>query len=165
VAVSGSVPWSASVLVAGATAMLESVAAVTVTVVWPTMLPIVAVTMLVPGASVVATPPEVSETAAGALESHVDEEVTSATDPSEYVPVAVKGKVTLAPNTGLVGVSAIDVSDAPLTCSAAVPEIVPTVAVIVTDPAAMPCAVPPDTEAMPGVDELQAAAAVTSWVV
>ncbi len=71
--------------------------------------------MLVPEATVVATPAGVIVSVLVSLDDHIAVAVTSAIDASEYVAMAVKGKVTPVPKTGAVGVNAIETSFAPVT--------------------------------------------------
>jgi len=166
VAVKGTEPLMASVLVDGVTVMAINVAALTVNVVEPESLPTVAVMVVLPAFSVVARCVASSEATVGALEVKVALLDTSDTVPSEKVPVAKNCCVTPTPSVGLVGVTAMETSVALVTVRAPEPVILPTVAVIVLDPAPRPVATPLcETLAIRAFDDVQPAVSVTSWVV
>lgn len=89
--------------------------------------------------------------------------------PSEKVPVAVNCWVVPRAILRLVGVTAMDTSEAAVTVRVVVPEIVPDVAVIVVEPVAAGVANPCEPAALlmaatPVLDELHAAAVVRFWV-
>ena len=111
-------PPTASVFVAGVTAIESSVALVTVSVVEPEIVPTAAAIVVVPALSVLALCVVASMLATlGALELNVAFAETSATEPSEKEPVAVNTCVTPTPSVGLVGVTAIETSVALVTVS------------------------------------------------
>lgn len=158
----------------GVTWIDVSAAAVTVSVVVPLVVPCVAVITVVPVATDVARPcePGAFETVAVAAvpEFHVTSAVRSCVDASVYVPVAVSCFVRPSGMLGFVGVTAIETSVAGVTVSAAVPLIVPSVAVIVVAPTAAAVARPRE----PAAFEIVAVATrlddhvtcvVRSWVV
>ncbi len=93
---------------AGVTAIDWSVTAVTVTVVEPATLPLVAVTVADPGATAVISPVLETVTTPASEEVQAAEGVRSCVDWSEYVPVAVSWSVVPAPSEGLDGVIPID---------------------------------------------------------
>ena len=93
---------------AGVTAIDWSVTAVTVTVVEPATLPLVAVTVADPGATAVISPVLETVTTPASEEVQAAEGVRSCVDSSEYVPVAVSWSVVPAPSEGLDGVTPID---------------------------------------------------------
>ncbi len=161
------VPLMAIVLVAGVTAIETRVAEVTVSVVEPLSMPMVAVIVVEPDATEVAAWLVASSVATVVvLEVQVASLDTSETVPSENVPVAVKGTVTATPTVGLVGESAIETRLAEVTVSCAVPVTEALEAVIVLLPAASPVATPV-LAILPvvGLDEVHVAVAVTSCVV
>jgi hypothetical protein len=108
VAVNCRVSPVASEELAGVTAMDTKVAAVAVSPVDPWMLPEVAVMVVVPGATAVASPAALIVAAAGVLEAHVTLAVSFCVVPSLNVPVAVNCCVVPAASEGFVGVTAID---------------------------------------------------------
>ena len=85
--------------------------------------------------------------------------------PSVYVPVAMKGCVLPTGMTGIAGATAIDTSVAGVTVTIVVPEIEPTLAVMLLVPVATLLTSPwLFTVAMPGLFELQVAVLVRSNV-
>ena len=92
---------------AGVTAMDWSVAAVTVSVVLPEILPAVAVVSDEPTPTPVARPLATTVATEVVPEVHVTEEVMFRDVPSEYVPVAVNCFVNPAGVDGLAGVTAM----------------------------------------------------------
>src|SRR5882724_2924917 len=129
------------------------------------MAPTLATTMLVPGAIVAPTPAPVMANVPVSLDVQAATGVTSATEPSEYVAVALKGIVTPTPTTGAVGVTAIDTKVAGVTVRFAVPATAPTAAEMVVTPGTTARARPPATVATLAFDELQVADVVMSWCV
>jgi hypothetical protein len=144
--------------------MDRSSAGVTVTVVVPPVDPMLAVTMLVPGATVVPTPPAVSMSVPVSLDVQVAVLVTSPMEASEYVAVARNAIVTPTPTTGDVGVTAMETSVAVVMVRLAVPETESSVAWTVVDPAVSPRAWPDaETDATAPLPDAQVADVVTSW--
>jgi hypothetical protein len=159
---------------AGVIAMDTSVAAVTVSVVDPDMLPSVAVIVVEPGVSDVARPlepPALLMVATPAVnEFQVTDVVRFCVVPSEYVPVAVNCRVVPSTMLGFAGVIAMDTSVAAVTVSVVDPDVPPNVAVIVVVPADADVARPlePDallTVATPAVNEFQVTVVVRFCVV
>jgi hypothetical protein len=165
VAVNCCVSPLATLGVAGVTAMEASTAGVTVSVVFPVMLPEVAEIVVVPTATVVARPPAAMVAVAVLDEAQVTEAVRFCVVLSVYVPVAVNcGAIPLA-TLGLAGVTAIETSAAPVTVSVVFPVTVPEVAEIVVVPAATVVARPPAAiVAVVVLDDAQVAVAVRSCV-
>lgn len=156
---------------AGATTeMVARTAAVAVSVVLPATPARLAVRVLVPGAVAMNTPLP-SEVATEALEDvHVAVLVRSALVPSEYFPVAVSCVVSPAATLGFDGLTVMDDSvtgaNIAVTVRVAVPETLATEAVTVDVPGATHVARPlPPTVTAAGLEELQAASAVTSRLV
>ncbi len=127
---------------AGVTAIDCSVAALTVSVVEPLMVPDTAVMVVVPIAIPVASPLALIAAVDVALELHVAVAVRFEVLPSLNVPVAVNCCVSPAATDGLTGVTAIDCSMAAVTVSVVVPLMAPDVAVTVVVPTATPVARP-----------------------
>ena len=128
---------------AGVTAMLVSVAAVTVSTVEPLTLPNVALMVDVPIATPWASPLALMVAVAGVADAQVTEPVMTAVVASEYVPVATNCWFVPAAIDGLAGVTEMLVRVAPATVSTVEPLTLPSVAVIVLVPAATPWARPP----------------------
>jgi len=128
---------------AGVTAMLVSVAAVTVRTVEPLTAPSVALMLLVPTATPWARPLVLMVATEVVAEAHVTEPVMTAVELSEYVPVAVNCWLAPATIDGLAGVTAMLCRVADVTVSTVEPLIRPDVALIVVVPAATPVASPP----------------------
>ena len=126
--------------------MDTSVADVTVSVVDPDVLPVVAVIVVDPAATDVALPLEPAALLIAATAVDDDFQVTAVVrfcvELSEYVPVAVNCWVVPLTMLELAGVTAMDTSVAEVTISVAVPETLPDVAVIVDEPAATDVANP-----------------------
>ena len=120
---------------AGVTAMDTSVAAVTVSVVLPTMLPLVAEIVLVPAFSADARPAPVIVAVVSVPDAHVTLPVKFCVELSLYVPVAVNCCVLPAATDGSAGVTAMDTSVAAVTVSVVLPTMLPLVAEIVLVPA------------------------------
>jgi hypothetical protein len=117
-------------------------AEVTVKVVLPMIEPKVAVIVVVPAETQVATPLALMVANAVLDEFHVTDAVMSCEVPSEYVPVAVKRLVNPAATEEFGGVIAMEPSVAEVTVNDALPAMEPEVAVIVAVPAAPPVARP-----------------------
>ena len=119
---------------AGVTAMEERVAAVTVRIVLPEILPWVAVMVTAPAVTAVAKPlvsiwaHDVSD------ELQVTCAVISSVVPSEYVPMAMNCRLTGTGMLGVAGVKAMEERVAVFTVRAPLPEILPWVAVMVAAP-------------------------------
>jgi hypothetical protein len=119
---------------AGVTAMEERVAAVTVRIVLPEILPWVAVMVTAPAVTAVAKPlvsiwaHDVSD------ELQVTCAVISSVVPSEYVPMAMNCRLTPTGMLGAVGVTAMEDRVAAVHVRAVLPEILPWVAVIIAVP-------------------------------
>jgi hypothetical protein len=143
VAVNCCVPPAVTVGFAGVTAMDTNVAAVTVSVVLPTMLPFVAEIVLVPAFSADARPALLIVPVALVPEAHVTLPVRFCVELSLYVPVAVNCSVFPATTDGLTGVTAMDTSVAAVTVSVVLPTIPPLVAEIELVPAFSADARPP----------------------
>lgn len=140
---------------AGVTAIDCSVAAVTVSVVFPEILAMVAVMSDDPAAALLARPLAVIVATAVVPEVQMTEDVMSCVVPSEYEPVALNGSAIPTATLGLAGVTAIDSRVAVVTVRAAAPEMLPDVAVMTDEPAvtlvASPLAEIVATEAVPEV--------------
>jgi hypothetical protein len=149
--------------------MDTSVAAVMVRDVVPEMLPDIAVTVVEPTATAVASPLDPIIATLVLEELQVTAPVKSCVVSSEYVPVAVNCWVVLLEIAGSGGVISMDTSVAVVMVRDVVPEILPDVAVIVVEPAATAVASPLYPAALLMVaappDELQVTASVTSCVV
>jgi hypothetical protein len=151
---------------AGVTAIDCNVAAVTVSVVEPTMEDDVAEIVEVPAAAPVASPAAVIVAAAVFDELHVAVLVRFWVVPSLKVPVAVNCWVAPLVIVGFEGVTAIDCSVAAVTVSVVEPFTVPDVALMVEVPTPAPVASPAAViVATVVVPELQVAVAVRFWVV
>ena len=154
----------------GATVSVVSVALVTVTPVDPTTPANVAVMVEVPGATPITMPalPVATLTVAtdGAEEVHVTELVRFCVLPSANVPVAVYCMATCAGKLEATGVTAMDCSAEDSTMTLAVLAMLPSVAVIVAEPADCPVAWPADViDVTRGSDVLQITTLVMFWVV
>ena len=119
----------------GVTAMDTNVAAVTVSVVLPTMPPLVAEIVLVPAFSADARPALVIVAVVSVPDAHVTLPVKFCVELSLYVPVAVNCCVLPAATDGSAGVTAMDTSVAAVTVSVVLPTMLPLVAEIVLVPA------------------------------
>ena len=163
-------PWVA-LLPAGLTAIeviVAVVAFVTVNMVAPVTAPILAEILLAPGATAVASPPDVTVATLGMDVPQVEIEETLLVEPSLQVAVAVNCKVVLCATVVLAGVTTMDliVAAPPLTVNVVDPVTLPTAAAIVVDPAVSAVARPPELMlAIPVDDDVQAAVAVTLLVV
>jgi len=157
----------------GVTEIDVNVAAVTVSVFDPEIVPDVAVIVVEPAATAVANPfepvmlPMVATLVVDELQ--IADDVRFWVLPLEKVPVAVNCCVVPGAMFALAGVTAIDTSVAAVTVRVADPDIAPDVAVIVVEPAATAVANPFDPAvllkvATPVLDELQAAVDVRFWV-
>jgi hypothetical protein len=130
------------------------------------MVPEVAVMVVVPAATAVASPLLLIVAVAGLDEVQVTELVISWVVPSENVPVAVNCWVAPPVTFGLAGVTAMEDRVAEPTVRSVLPETVPEVAVMVVVPAARAVASPLLLiVAVAGLDELQVTWVVISWVV
>ena len=140
---------------AGVTAIDCSIAAVTVSVVFPEILAMVAVMNDDPAAALVARPLAVIVATEVVPEVQMTEDVMSCVVPSEYAPVALNGSVIPTATLGLAGVTVIDSSVAVVTVRVAFPEMLPDVAVMTDEPAvtlvARPLAEIVATKAVPEV--------------
>ena len=138
--------WFAPIAItglAGATAMLTRVAAVTVKVVLPLTLPSVALMLDVPAATPVARPVVAPMVATEPVaDAQLTEPVRSAVVASEYVPVAVNCWFVPAAIDGLAGVTAMLCRVAPVTVRTVEPLMSPNVALMLLVPAATPWARP-----------------------
>ncbi len=150
-----------------------SVAAVTVSVVDPDMLPDPAVIVVEPAATGVATPLEPAALLIVATpvldELQVTDVVRFRVEPSEYVPVAVNCWVVPLATLGLAGVTARETSVAGVTVRVVDPDMLPDPAVIVVEPAAAGVATPLEPAALlivatPVLEELQVTDVVRFWV-
>jgi hypothetical protein len=159
---------------AGVIAMDTNVAGVTVSVVEPAMLPRVAVIVVAPVATDVASPWEPASLLIVAAfvfeEFHMTDAVRSCVVWSEKVPVAVNCRLVPFATFGFVGVTATDTNIAGVTVSVVEPEMLPEVAVIEVEPVATAVASPWEPAALLIVaalafEELQMTEAVRSCVV
>ena len=143
-----------------------SVAAVTVRVVLPEMLPEVAEIVVFPAAAAVARPAVLMLAAAGVPEAQVTSEVMFLVLLSEYVPVARYCTVVPAGVDWFAGVTAMDFRVAAVTVRTVLPETLPEVAVMVELPTASADARPPEALmlATAGVPEAQVTDPVMSLV-
>jgi len=151
---------------AGVTAMEVKTAAVTVRTVFPEILPWVAAMVTTPTTTPVAKPPVSIWVTDIFDEAQMTCVVISKLVPSEYAPVAVNCWLTPAGMLGLAGVKAMEDRVAEFTVRAALPEILPWVAVMFAGPTATAVARPlPLTVATDVFDELQVTCVVISSVV
>ena len=156
---------SGRVGIAGVTAIETSTAAVTVTVVEPVIVPEVAVTVVLPKDTLLATPRLFTVAMVGVALLQVTVVVKFRVLPSLYVPVAVNGRVVPKANDGFAGVTAIETKTGCPTVSVAEPAIEPEAAVIVAVPTLAPVARPPAAIVAIDVgDELQVTLLVKFWV-
>jgi len=114
----------------------------TVAVVLPLTEPEAAVMVVVPRLRAVARPLTVIDATLVFEEVHVAVPVMSCVVPSEKVPVAVNCCKVPSGMEGFVGVTAIEVTVAPVTVKSAFPKTFPEAAVMVEVPAANPMARP-----------------------
>jgi stage V sporulation protein SpoVS len=126
---------AAIVGLAGVTAIDTSVAAVTVSRVFPLTLPSVALIVVLPAFSAEAKPTLLIVAVVVLDEAHVTLAVRFCVELSLYVPVAVNWSVPPAATDGFTGVTAIDTSVAAVTVSRVFPLTLPSVALIVVLPA------------------------------
>ena len=119
---------------AGVTAIDTRVAFVTVNVVEPTTLPLVAVIVEVPAFTAVARPAAFIVATVVVPDAHVTLAVRSCVELSLNVPVAVNCCVPATMMVGVAGVTAIDDSVAAVTVKVVEPTTPPLVAVIVEEP-------------------------------
>jgi len=122
--------------------MDTSVAAVTVNVVLPETLPLVALIVVLPTLSAEARPPPLIVAVVVLDDAHVTLAVRFCVELSEYVPVAVNCCVLPATTDGFAGVTAMDTSVAAVTVKLVFPDTLPLVALIVVDPIPAPVATP-----------------------
>jgi len=136
----------------GVTAIEDRVAFVTVSVVVPETAPRVAVIVLEPTATDVASPLKPAALLIVATdpfeEPHVTNDVMSCVVVSEKVPVAINCFVNPCAMLGLVGVAVMDTSAALVTLSVVVPAMNPDIAVIVVEPTATDVARPLEPAAL-----------------
>ena len=135
VAVNCCVPPAATDGFTGVTAIELSVAAVTVSVVEPVTLPLVALIVEVPAFNALARPEALIVAVVVLEDAHVTVVVRFCVVPSLYVPVAVNCCVPPAATDGFTGVTAIELSVAAVTVSVVEPVTLPLVALIVEVPA------------------------------
>ncbi len=115
-----------------------------------------AVTVVEPASNVVAKPPPLIFATDVFDELQATSTVITWIAPSEYVPEAENCSVSNDGTLGLIGVTDIDERTAELTVRIVFPEILPEVAVMVVEPAAVVVARPLAlTVAMDAVDEFQ----------
>jgi hypothetical protein len=146
--------------------MEERVAAVTVRIVLPKILPRVAVMVTAPAVAVVAKPLVSIAIHDEFDETQVTFAVISKLVPSEYVPVAVNRCLTPTGMVSAAGVKAMEERVAVFTVRAPLPEILPWVAVMVAAPTVTVVARPVLLMvATDGFDEVQVTCAVISSVV
>jgi len=171
VATNACVKVTGTVAPGGSTAMLTSTGSVTVSSAKPVSPPYVALIVAAPGASPVARPVESIVAAAGSLESHVADAVTSDERPSSHITVAVKFCVIPAGTVAVAGSTSMSITQSqPSTWMTAGDDVTPSsVAVIRTTP--LPPSVGPTTPRLPGAlltaatvssDDAHAADSVTS---
>jgi hypothetical protein len=122
--------------------MDANIAAVTVSVAEPLIVPEVAVIVVVPCVTVVAKPLVLTVATDVAEDVQVAVFVRFCAVPLLYVPVALYCCVLPAATEALEGVTEIEVKTAAVTVSVADPLILPNVAVIVDVPALTPLAAP-----------------------
>jgi len=142
----------------------------TVRVVFPEMLPKVAVMVVVPAATPMASPLLSTAATEGSDEPQVTTprppsgEERTRVDPSVYLPMA--RNCWKAP-TGMDGTTATDDKLAEVTVSTAFPEKFPDVAVMIVGPTATAVAKPVlrPTVTTDGLDEFQLTSVLISWVV
>jgi len=158
----------------GVIAMDTSVAEVMVSEVDPEMLPDVALIVVEPAATEVASPLEPAALLIAATAALDEYQVTAVVrfcvELSEYVPVAVNCLEVPRTILGLVGVIAMDTSVAGVTDNKLEPEMLPDTALIVVEPVAAEVASPLEPaallmEATEALDEFQVTAVVRSCVV
>jgi hypothetical protein len=146
--------------------MKDRIAEVTVRVLFPEIIPEVAVMVAVPAATALARPLLLTVATAGLEEVQVTCVVTSRLVPSEYKPEAANSWVTPAGMLGLTGVTEMEDRVAEVTVRVVLPEIVPEVAVMVAVPAATAVTRPVLlTVATVGLEDLQATCFVMSKLV
>jgi len=151
--------------IAGVTAIVTSTAGVTVKVVEPEIAPNVAVTLLLPKATLLTSPCPFTVAMLLSAVLQVTELVTSMVLPSLYVPVAANCCVVPSANDGFTGLTANDTSIGCPTLRLAVAVMDPDVAVMVAPPMPAPAANPlAPIVATVVADELQLTALVTSCV-
>jgi len=146
--------------------MEDRVPEATVRVVFPEIVPEVAVMVAEPTVTAVVRPPVLTVATAVFDEVQVTEMVISRVVPSENVPVAVNCWVAPTDRLGLDGVTAMEDRVAEFTVTVVLPEIVPEVAVMVVTPVVRAVARPLLlTVAIVVSEELQVTCVVISWVV
>jgi hypothetical protein len=156
---------------AGVTVIKLRVAAVTVSSVFPDLIPDVAAITDVPIPTPVARPPGLTVATLIVPDDQVTDAVISCDVPSENVPVAVNCFVSPLAMLGLAGVIVIELRVAAVTVSSVFPDLIPDVAVITDVPTPIPVARPlvgrplGFTIATPVVPELQVTEAVISCAV
>jgi hypothetical protein len=128
--------------VAGVTEIEVNTAAVTVSVAAPLIVPMLAVMVAVPGATLVASPLLLTVAVELAEELHLAVPLRFCVLPLLYFPVAVNCALLPADTEAVAGVTESEVSTAAVTVNVAEPLIAPMVAVIVAVPWATPVAKP-----------------------
>ena len=147
----------------GVTDMKDRIAEVTVRVLFPEIIPEVAVMVAVPAATAVARPLPLTVATDVLDELQVTCVVTSRLVPSEYAPEAANCCVTPTGMLGLTGVTEMEDRVAEVTVRVVLPEIVPEAAVMVAVPAAKAVAKPVLlTVATDGLEEVQVTRVVIS---
>ena len=137
---------------------------IAVRVVFPEIVPEVAVMVAVPAATAVTTPLLLTVATDGFDELQVTCVAIRWLVPSEYVPVAVNWRVTPSGMLGLAGVTTME-NRGEATVRTVSPEMLPEVAVIVAVPAAILVTNPLSlTVATDGFDELQVTCMVISII-
>jgi hypothetical protein len=150
---------------AGVTAIDTRVAFVTVSVVEPTTLPLVALIVDVPAFTAVARPAALIVATVVVPDAHVTLPVRFCVELSLNVPVAVNCCVFPAATDGFAGVTAIDDSVAAVTVNVVEPTTAPLVALIVEVPTFTAVAKPVALiVALAGVPDAHTTLFVTSWV-
>jgi hypothetical protein len=143
--------------------MEDSVAEVTVKVVFPEMLPEVAVMVAVPGVMGVPSPLLLIDATDGLEDCQVTCVVISWLVPSEYVPEAVNCSASPTGMLGLAGVTAMEDSVAEVTVRVVFPPKSPVMALMVAVPGVIAVARPLGvTVTTDGLVELQATCVVMS---
>jgi hypothetical protein len=151
---------------AGVTEMEDRVAGVTAKVVFPEIVPEVAMMVAEPVETAVASPLLLTVATNVLDELQVTCVVIFCVVPSEYEPIAENCWVLPAGTFGLTGVTDIEDRIAGVTVRVVLPEILPEAAVMIEVPAATAVARPlPLTVASEVFEELQVTCAVRSWLV
>ena len=151
--------------IAGVTAMETRTAGVTVRVVEPVIEPEVAVTLVLPNPTLLATPCELTVAMPEFVVLQVAEVVRSNVLPSVYVPVTFKACVVPSANEEFAGVMTRETKVGCVTVTVVEPLMDPEAAVTVAVPTLVPVSRPVLLIlAIAGADELQLVELVTSCV-